>query len=70
MDWEQWMLEKRIGDEMMSLCVGDLPDNSQEDTEKQYPLYQTPKDMIFLSVSPALKSFSMAGSRSLPYSHG
>ena len=30
----------------MSLCVGDLPGNSQEDSERQYPLYQTPKDMI------------------------
>lgn len=66
MDWEQWMLEKGIGEEKMSLCVGDLPGNSQEENQRQYALYQTPRDTIFLPVSAVVKIFSMAGSRRLP----
>lgn len=42
----------------MSLCVGDLPGNSQEDSERQYPLYQTPKDMISCQFPQQWKSFT------------
>lgn len=56
--------------EKMSLCLRDLSGKAQGDNERQHPLYQISKDTIFLSVSPAVRIFLMAGSRRLPCSHG
>lgn len=45
-------------------CIlGNLFDYVQGKSERQYPLYQTSKDVIFLSVSPAVTIFYTAWNR-------
>ena len=59
-----------VGEEKPSLCLRDLPSKAQGDNERQYTLYQTSKDTIFLPVSPAVNIFFMARSWRLPSSYG